>query len=87
LAVRSSWTRAIAFSQTKLRSYDMDQKDIGLLDVSTYYLIPGFVFGSLRCPLQQLTRNRRVWRRLRARHIPIRSYVPPSTPVLSLALD
>jgi hypothetical protein len=87
LAVRSCWTSAIAFSKTKLRSYDLSQKDIGLLDVSTYYLTPGFVYGHLRCPLTQLTHNRRVWRRLRARLPRIRSSIPLSPSVPSPALD
>jgi len=67
LAVRQSWTRSIPFRRTQLESFIMCENDIGLLDVSTYYLIPGFLAAGLSDPLHQLTHNRRIWRRLRRR--------------------
>jgi hypothetical protein len=67
LAVRQAWTRSIPFRRTERQSFIMDEADIGLLDVSTYFLIPGFLAAGLSDPLHQLTHNRRIWRRLRRR--------------------
>jgi hypothetical protein len=67
LAVRSLWTSGLPFKRSTTCSYDLDETDIGFLDVSTYYLVPGFLEAGLKDPLLQLSHNRRVWRRLRRR--------------------
>jgi len=87
LAVRQSWTGAIPFKRSKSTSYDMNQTDIGFLDVSTYFLVPGFLASDLRDPLRQLTHNRRVWRRLRARFSRQPRYPVPCTQGDKFALN
>jgi hypothetical protein len=47
----------------------MSENDIGFLDVSTYFLAPGFLETDLNDPLLQLRHNQRVWRRLRRRFL------------------
>jgi hypothetical protein len=73
IQVRSLWTKFIPYhnSRQKPTSYNMTQDDIGLLDVSTYYLCPSLVAHALKKdPLQILRRNQRVWRSLKRRFCP-----------------
>jgi hypothetical protein len=82
LAVRSLWTQALPYKRTRACSYDMSENDIGFLDVSTYFLAPGFLETDLGDPLLQLHHNRRVWRRLRRRFL-----IPSLSPSVPMDLD
>jgi len=69
IQVRSSWTKLLPFRNIAGKSsYDMSEADIGLLDVSAYYIVPSLVGRALkgkRAPV--LCANQRSWQRLRRR--------------------
>jgi hypothetical protein len=68
IVVRSVWTKLLPYRSNDTVSYDMSEEDIGLLDVSSYYLVPSLVAQTVSKPgLPVLRANQRAWRRLRAR--------------------
>jgi hypothetical protein len=70
IQVRSLWTRLIPYRNTRRAktSYSMTSEDIGLMDVSTYYLVPSLVANSFqKDALMILHRNQRVWKSLQRR--------------------
>jgi hypothetical protein len=67
LQVRSTWTSLIPFKNNRNShiSYDMSEDDIGLLDVSTYYIVPSLIVRSLvKDPLKILRRCQKDWKTL-----------------------
>jgi hypothetical protein len=72
IQVRGVWTSLIPYRNRKnlgnANQYDMTEEDIGLLDVSAYYIVPSLVARALTKPgLPILRANQRAWKRLRAR--------------------
>jgi hypothetical protein len=67
LSVRSTWTGLIPYKNkgNSTKRYDMTEDDIGLLDVSTYYLVPSLIVRTiLRDPLKILRKSQKTWRAL-----------------------
>jgi hypothetical protein len=73
IQVRSTWTRLLPFRNLRERTqYDMTEDDIGLLDVSAYYIVPSLVSRELVRPgLPILRANQSAWRRLKRRFAPV----------------
>jgi hypothetical protein len=68
LAVRSLWTSALPFRPSPgCPSMDMTERDIGFLDVASFYVAGFRLQNGLHDPLLQLRKNATVWARLRRR--------------------
>jgi hypothetical protein len=79
IQVRSTWTNLIPYRNVtgKTTSYNMSEGDIGLLDVSTYYVVPSLVARAMKSQrLPVLHANQRAWRRLQRRFDRPLSVVP-----------
>jgi hypothetical protein len=98
IQVRNVWTSLLPFRNRQFNSrkslslpdkYDMTEQDIGLLDVSAYYVVPSLVARAVVRPgLPILRRNQRAWKRLRARFDrPLGLVVPPVTPSVISPFD
>jgi len=94
IQVRSTWTRLIPYRNRGALSqhqYDMTEEDIGLLDVSSYYVVPTLVASQISKPgLPALRNNQKVWRLLRRKFArdsgPSSFFVAPLSGVPSPAL-
>jgi hypothetical protein len=66
IQVRSVWERLVSFRNRRSSNcFDLSADDIGLLDVSTFYVVPSLVSVALKKDfLSVLRRNQSVWRRL-----------------------
>jgi hypothetical protein len=69
IQVRSTWTNLLPYRNVVGKSsYDLSEDDIGLLDVSAYYIAPSLVGRALKgYRLPVLRANQRTWLRLKRR--------------------